>query len=72
MDFCAEQKMLIINTISCLHNRHKYTWKSPNGATRAQTDYILISKQWKQAVTNARTSLGADCDSDHNLLILTT
>jgi len=32
----------------------------------------VISKQWKQSINNARTSLGADCNSDHNLVILTT
>jgi len=72
VDFCAEHKLFITNTIFCLHNRHRYTWKSPDGITRTQVDYILISKQCKQSVNNACTSLGADCDSDHNLVILTT
>ncbi len=34
---------------------------------------LLISKQWKQSINNARVGLrlSADCDSDHNLVVLT-
>ena len=71
VDFCAEHKLVITNTLFRLHNRHRYTWKSPDGITRTQIDYIMISKQWKQSISNARTCLSADCDSDHNLVVLT-
>ena len=71
IDFCAENKMVITNTLFRLHSRHRYTWQHPNGNTRSQIDYILINRQWKQAINNSRTSLSADCDSDHKLLILT-
>ena len=71
VDFCAEHRLVVSNTLFRLHNRHRYTWRSPDGSTRAQIDYILINKQWKQSINNARVCLSADCDSDHNLLILT-
>ena len=70
VDFCSEHNMVVTNTLSRLHNRHRYTWQSPDGKTRTQIDYILISKEWKQAVNSARTVLSADCDSDHNLVVL--
>ena len=70
VDFCAEHNLVITNTLFRLHNRHRYTWKSPDGAHRTQIDYILVNKSWKQCVNNARTCLSADCDSDHNLVIL--
>lgn len=57
VDFCAEHKLVILNTLFSLHNRHRYTWKSPDGVTRTQIDYILINKQSKQAVNNARACL---------------
>ena len=70
VDFCTEHKLVITNTLFRLHNRHRYTWESPGDRQRSQIDYILISRQWKQSVNNARTCNSADCDSDHNLLIL--
>ena len=34
-----------------------------------QTDYILCSKRWRKSIQSAKTRLGADCGSDHKLLI---
>ena len=34
-----------------------------------QIDYILCSQRWKSSVQSAKTRLGADCGSDHELLI---
>ena len=33
------------------------------------TDYILCSQRWRSAIQSAKTRLGADCGSDHELLI---
>ena len=32
-------------------------------------DYILCSQRWRSSIQSAKTSPGADCDSDHELLI---
>ena len=32
-------------------------------------DYILCSQRWRSSIQSAKTRLGADCDSDHELLI---
>ena len=34
-----------------------------------QTDYILCSQRWRSSIQSAKTRLGADCGSDHELLI---
>jgi len=34
-----------------------------------QIDYILCSQRWRSSIQSAKTRLGADCDSDHELLI---
>ena len=34
-----------------------------------QTDYILCSQRWRNSIQSAKTRLGADCGSDHELLI---
>ena len=32
-------------------------------------DYILCSQRWRSSIQSAKTSPGADCGSDHELLI---
>ena len=38
-------------------------------STRNQTDYILCIQRWRSSIQSAKTRLGADCGSDHELLI---
>ena len=33
------------------------------------TDYILCSQRWRSSIQSAKTRPGADCGSDHELLI---
>ena len=46
-----------------------YTWTSPDDQHRNQIDYILCSQKWKSSIQSAKTRLGADYCSDHELLI---
>ena len=46
-----------------------YTWTSPDSQHRNQIGYILCSQRWKSSIQSAKTTLGADCGSDHELLI---
>ena len=32
-------------------------------------DYILCNQRWRSSVQSAKTRLGADCGSDHELII---
>ena len=34
-----------------------------------QIDYILCSQRWRSSIQSAKTRPGADCSSDHELLI---
>ena len=34
-----------------------------------QIDYILCSRRWRSCIQSAKTRLGADCGSEHELLI---
>ena len=38
-------------------------------STLKSDDYILCSQRWRSSIQSARTRLGADCGSDHELLI---
>ena len=46
-----------------------YTWTSPDGQHWNQIDYILCSQRWRSSIQSAKTRPGANCGSDHELLI---
>ena len=69
VEFCQENGLVIANTLFQQHKRRLYTWTSPDGQHRNQTDYILYSQRWRSSIQSAKTRLGADCGSDHELLI---
>ena len=47
-----------------------YTWTSPDGQHRNQIDYTLCSQRWRSSIQSTKTRPGADCGSDHELLII--
>ena len=49
--------------------RGLYIRTLPNGEYRNQIDYILCSLRWRSCKQSAKTRPGADCGSDHELLI---
>ncbi|KAF7243606.1 Long-chain specific acyl-CoA dehydrogenase, mitochondrial [Varanus komodoensis] len=51
------------------HKRRLYTWTSPNGQQRNQIDYVLCSQRWRSIIQSVKTRPGADCGSDHELLV---
>ena len=51
------------------HKRWLYTWTPPDGQYQNQTDYTLCSRRWRSPIQSANTRPGADCGSDHKLLI---
>lgn len=71
VDFSVANDLAIMNTMFKQPLRRRYTWKSPNGLNRNQIDYIMTKTRWRHCITNCRTFPGADCDSDHNLVVAT-
>ena len=67
--FCQENALVIANTLFQQHKRRLYTWTSPDGQHQHQIDYILCSQRWRNSIQSAKTRPGADCGSDHELLI---
>ena len=57
------------NTLFQQHKRRLYTWISPDGQHQNQSDYILCSQRWRSSIHSTKTRPGADCGSDHELLI---
>ena len=68
-EFCQENTLVIANTLFQQHKRRLYTWTPPDGQHQNQIDYILCSQRWRSSIESAKTRLGADCGSDHELLI---
>ena len=68
-EFCQENTLVVPNTLSQQHKRRLYTWASPDGKYQNQIDYILCSQRWRSSIPTVKTRLGADCGSDHELLI---
>ena len=69
IEFSQENALVIANTLFQQHSRRLYTWTSPDGQHQNQTDYILCSQRWRSSIQSAKTRLGADCGSYHELLI---
>ena len=68
-EFCQESALVIENTLFQQHKRRLYTWTSPDGQHQNHVDYILCSQRWRSSIQSAKTRPGADCSSDHQILI---
>ena len=69
IEFCQENALVIANTLFQQHKRRLYTWTSPDGQHRNQIDYLLGNQKWRSSIQSAKTRLGADYGSGHELLI---
>jgi hypothetical protein len=66
----ATSKDLVVNSTTFRHrNIHKYTWTSPDGRTHNQIDHVLIDRRWHSSILYVRSFRGADCDTDHCLVV---
>ena len=55
IEFCQENTLVIVNTLFQQHKRRLYTWTSPDGQHRNQTDYILCSQRWRSSIHSVKT-----------------
>lgn len=69
IQFCAENSLTVMNTCFEQHPRRLYTWVSPGDRARNQIDYIAIARRWRPCISSTKTYPGADCVSDHKLLV---
>ena len=69
IEFCQDNTLVIANTLFQQHKRRLYTWTSPDGQHRNQTDHILCNQRWRSSIQSAKTRPGADSGSDHEPLI---
>ncbi|KAG1680289.1 Craniofacial development protein 2 [Nymphon striatum] len=69
VDFCKENSLIIANTMFKQPKRRLYTWTTPDQNYRNQIDYIICQNRWKSGLVTTKTLPGADCGTDHELLI---
>ena len=68
--YFATSKNLVVNSSMFPHpNIHKCTWTSPDGKTHNQIDYILIDRRRHSSILDVRSYRGANCDTDHYLVV---
>ena len=67
IEFCQENTLVIENTLPTTQEKTLHLditrWST------LKSDYILCSQRRKSSIQSAKTRLGADCGSDHELLI---
>ena len=69
IDFCIGNSLCVTNTMFQQHPRRKYTWTSADGTVRNQIDFITVQSRWKSSIINCHKLPGADCGTDHQLLV---
>ena len=69
IDYCRKYNLMIANTWFETKERNRHTWIAPDKKTKNQIDYILIDNRYRNGVNNSKARPGADCDSDHNLVV---
>ena len=66
---CAEHELLITNTVFRLPTRRKTTWMHPRSKHWHLIDYVIVRRKGREAVRVTKTMCGADCWTDHRLVV---
>ena len=69
IEFCLQNTLVTANIIFQQEKRCLYTWTSLDIRYQNQIDYIIFCQRWRSSIQSAKTRPGADCGSDHELLI---
>jgi len=69
VNFATSKNLVVKSTMFPHRNIHKYTWTSPDGKTHNQIDHILIDRRWYSSVLYVRSFRGANCDTNHYLVV---
>ena len=69
INLCRRHGLFVTNTWYEQKPSARYTWWI--GQIKNQIDYILVDKRYRNGVPNSKSRPGADCDSDHNPVIVT-
>ena len=66
----AKTKNLVVKSTMFPHRDiHTHTWTSADGKTHNQIDHILIDRRRQSSILDVRSFRGADCYTDHYLVV---
>ena len=73
LDFCATNKLLIINTWYRHKPKHQYTWYPNRNCSNPGhvITYILVSTKYHSSILDTRVYHGVHHQSDHELVVST-
>jgi hypothetical protein len=69
VNFATSENLIVKSTTFPHHYIHKHTLASPDGVTHNQIYHVLIDKRQHSNILDVQSFRGADCDTDHYLLM---
>jgi hypothetical protein len=69
VNFATSENLVIKSTMFPHLKICKYSWTSPEGKTQNQTNHVLIDRIRHSSIFDVRSFRGADCDTDHYLVV---
>jgi len=71
VNFVTSKNVVVRSLMFPNRNIHKYTWTSPDEKTHNKFDHILIDRRWHSStsILNVRSFRGANCNTDHYLVV---
>jgi len=67
--FASSKNLVVKSTMFPHRNIHKYTWTSTDCKNQKKINHVLIDRRWHSYILDVRSFKGADCDTDHYLVI---
>lgn len=71
IEISSQYKLQLANTCFAHKDIHRYTWERPSMQQRSIIDYIIVKQNSRFKVFDARVMRGANCGTDHHLLVAT-
>jgi endonuclease/exonuclease/phosphatase family metal-dependent hydrolase len=70
VNFATSKNPIVKSTTFPHRDIHTHTWSSPDGVTHNQIDHVLIDKRRYSNILDVRSFRGADCHTDHYLVVI--
>jgi endonuclease/exonuclease/phosphatase family metal-dependent hydrolase len=69
VNFATSKNLVVKSTMFPHRSIHKYSWTSPDGQKHNEIDHVLIHSRRHSNIHDVRSFRGADCDTDHYLVV---
>ena len=69
LDFCTQNDFTVMGTVFQLPNKLKTSWQHLRSKHWHQIDHVLADPRTRSHISVTKTHLGADCFSDHKLVL---